>query len=413
MSAPIRFLALALVCWAGLRAATLGMVPGAEVLALAGSPAEPSQPESAMAETIRIEAQQAIPAGAEGYPYGAYPYPAQGAYPYPPQAAYPYPPHGAYPYPPYGAYPYGHPAPGAPPFAQAPLPYAIRPAAVPLYYYVPVPRPAAAPQSIPQPASFQPQPAPQTAEFYAPIPDLDRWDFAQAALPPWPVWRTSGGPPPEFPDTAGPSRRDRLQLSSWALFRNRPGPQSLASGGTLGGSQAGARLTYAFDPRLALSVRATSPVGAGASGGEVAGGIRVTPLPAIPVSVTAERRQAIGRYGGGRSDFALFAEGGLYRRPIAWGFAVDGYAQAGVVGVSSRDLFADGAFSLTRPIYGPFSAGFGVWGGAQPGLYRIDAGPRASMQLRGNMRLHLDWRQRMVGNAEPGSGPAVTIAADF
>jgi hypothetical protein len=49
----------------------------------------------------------------------------------------------------------------------------------------------------------------------------------------------------------------------------------------------------------------------------------------------------------------------------------------------------------------------------QPDLYRLDIGPRASMRVRPNMRVHLDWRQRLVGNAEPGSGPAVTLAADF
>ncbi|HEU5286292.1 MAG TPA: hypothetical protein VFU20_07275 [Sphingomicrobium sp.] len=139
----------------------------------------------------------------------------------------------------------------------------------------------------------------------------------------------------------------------------------------------------------------------------------MTPFRSIPVSLTAERRQAIGSMGGGRSAFAVFLEGGVYQRPIAWGFDLDAYAQGGVVGIRSRDLFADGGFTLTRPLYGRFSAGLGMWGGVQPGLYRIDAGPRLSMKVRNNMRVHLDWRQRLAGNAEPGSGPAVTLAADF
>jgi hypothetical protein len=54
-----------------------------------------------------------------------------------------------------------------------------------------------------------------------------------------------------------------------------------------------------------------------------------------------------------------------------------------------------------------------MWGGAQPGLYRIDAGPRVTMRVRDNLRVHLDWRQRLAGNAEPGSGPAITLAGDF
>ena len=79
----------------------------------------------------------------------------------------------------------------------------------------------------------------------------------------------------------------------------------------------------------------------------------------------------------------------------------------------SRDLFADGALTFTKPVFGRYSAGFGIWGGIQPGLSRVDVGPRVSMRIRNNMRVHLDWRQRVAGNAEPGSGPALTLAADF
>ncbi len=208
------------------------------------------------------------------------------------------------------------------------------------------------------------------------------------------------------------ARFDRLQLSAWALLRGKPGPSSLAAGGTLGGSQAGARLTYYITPQIAASLRSSSSVG-GARGGEIAAGIKLTPFRSIPISMTAERRQAIGRLGGGRSAFALFLEGGVYQRPMPWGFELDAYAQGGVVGARSRDLFADGGFTLTRPLFGRYAAGFGVWGGVQPGLYRVDAGPRVSMRVRNNMRVHLDWRQRVAGNAEPGSGPAVTLAADF
>jgi hypothetical protein len=131
------------------------------------------------------------------------------------------------------------------------------------------------------------------------------------------------------------------------------------------------------------------------------------------VWITAERRIQLGRYGGGRDAFALFAEGGIYDRPMPWDFTLDGYVQAGIVGLSSRDLFADGAATFTRPVYHQFSAGFGVWGAVQPGLYRIDAGPRLTMTVRRNVRVHLDWRQRLAGNAQPGSGPVLTLAGDF
>jgi len=210
-------------------------------------------------------------------------------------------------------------------------------------------------------------------------------------------------------------RLDRLQLSSWALLRSQQtgiaGSRSLASGGQLGASQAGARLVYNFNRQLALSARISSEVGR--RGGEVAAGVRVRPLVGLPVWLTAERRQRIGRFGGGRSDFALFAEAGLYQRPLPWRLSLDSYLQGGVVGVKSRDLFIDGALSITRPVYRNFSFGFGVWGGAQPGLSRLDAGPRVTMQVRRNLKVHADWRQKLAGNARPGSGPALTLAGDF
>jgi hypothetical protein len=151
----------------------------------------------------------------------------------------------------------------------------------------------------------------------------------------------------------------------------------------------------------------------GRRGGEVAAGVRIRPLIGVPVWLTAERRQRIGRFGGGRNDFALFAEAGLYQRPLPGRFKLDSYLQGGVVGVKTRDLFIDGALTVTRPVYRNFSFGFGVWGGAQPGLSRLDAGPRVTMQVRRNVKVHADWRQKLVGNARPGSGPALTLAGDF
>ena len=95
------------------------------------------------------------------------------------------------------------------------------------------------------------------------------------------------------------------------------------------------------------------------------------------------------------------------------GFLADAYLEGGVVGLRRRDRFIDGSLALTRPVYRQFSAGFGVWGGAQPGVARLDAGPRVSMRVRGNVKVHVDWRQRLLGKARPGSGPAVTLAGDF
>jgi hypothetical protein len=35
------------------------------------------------------------------------------------------------------------------------------------------------------------------------------------------------------------------------------------------------------------------------------------------------------------------------------------------------------------------------------------------MNVRRNLKVHFDWRQKVAGKAQPGSGPAVTLAGDF
>jgi hypothetical protein len=278
------------------------------------------------------------------------------------------------------------------------------------------PASAAAPSDLlPRPTRFaNVLPTPQPT-YYAQLPPLDENLLSRVSGLSAPASRPAAFVPGQSVPLLDPHRIDRWQLSTWALLRGQQtgvaGSSSLAGGGQLGASQAGTRLVYNIDRRLALTARLSSEVGR--RGGEVAGGVRVQPLASIPVWVTAERRQAIGRYGGGRSAFALFLEGGLYQRPLPWHFSLDAYLQGGVVGVNSRDLFVDGGLAVTRPLFRQFSAGFGVWGGAQPGVYRVDAGPRLTMRVRNNLRVHADWRQRVAGNARPGSGPALTLAGDF
>ncbi|MEO7410829.1 MAG: hypothetical protein ABIU10_05855 [Sphingomicrobium sp.] len=272
------------------------------------------------------------------------------------------------------------------------------------------------------------------AERQLPRARGDGWDgvmptpqplyFVPMGNQPWPTGPGASTPPmrstgersASLPATpAGPPRFDRLQLTAWALLRDTGKgtipTTSLASGGTLGGSQAGARLTYRFTDAWAASIRTSSSVG-GVRGAEVAAGIRWQPLRSIPIAFTAERREGLGRFGG-RSAFALFAEGGLYHRALFNKVYLDGYIQGGVVGMRNRDLFVDGGATLTRPIWRNISGGIGVWGAAQPGLYRLDAGPRITMQVRRGIKVHADYRQRLIGNAAPPSGPAVTLAADF
>ncbi|MEO5577546.1 MAG: hypothetical protein ABIR25_00660 [Sphingomicrobium sp.] len=381
MTASIRFLGFAILAWAGGRAASLIYFPGSTATAAPAARAAALPP---VAQT-RFDP----PAPPDPQPNQAY-YPgfSPGYGPtYP--GAYP----GTYPtayQPAYGGFPRGDrtivipanwPTNAVPPSHYAGGWAGIMPTPQPLYY-----------------VPLSPEPWPNTPAVSTPA--MRSTSGSGAALP------TTPARPPRF---------DRLQLTAWALLRGTGygtvPSTSLASGGTLGGSQAGARLSYRFSHAWAASLRASSSVG-GVRGAEVAGGIRWQPLRSIPIAFTAERREGIGQFGG-RSAFALFAEGGIYHRALFNKVYLDGYIQGGVVGFNHRDLFVDGGATLTRPIWRNISGGFGLWGAAQPGLYRLDVGPRISMQVRRGIKVHADYRQRLIGNAAPPSGPAVTLAADF
>jgi len=377
MSSSIRFLGLAVFAWVGVRAASLGLIPGISAFAPAAEAATTAPgAQAARSEYLPSPTPLPSPDMAAGPTYPGYGYPSQYA--------------GYATYPAYQAYP--------------------QPVAVPYYFPLPVGR-AAAPARPSAWDEVNPTPRPlfdgwglaappQDVQLAASRIETQLFPTAGQAIP-----GPASTPPP------GPTRFDRLQLSAWALLRGSPGPGALATGGTLGGSQVGSRLTYKFTPALAASLRSSSSVG-GVRYAEVAAGVRWQPVASIPVAVNVERRFALNRWGG-RNDFALFAEGGLYQTPILGIANLDVYAQGGVVGVKTRDLFFDGAATFTRPVWGKFAAGFGVWGGVQPGLYRVDAGPRLTMDVRRGMRVHADYRQRLAGEAAPASGPALTIAGDF
>jgi hypothetical protein len=379
MRPSLRFLALAVFGWAGVRAAMVGSLPGADFFrvdpARANPPPivptqfptiEPVEPATPLVpDTVAPDAQAlALPQNPPAVRYVA---------------------------------------------ATVGVPIAMRPGVVTVY------------QLPPAHAASAPDLPPRRSAAYVPAQRYDEWPLPTLAAVSMPVGasglaeRQSRPAEPPAPLPPLRPRIDRLQLTTWALLRSQQtgiaGSRSLATGGQLGASQAGARLIYNVDRRIALTARLSSEVGR--RGGEAAAGVRIQPLLNIPVWLTAERRQMIGRYGGGRNDFALFMEGGLYSMPLPWRFSLDTYVQGGVVGLKSRDLFVDGALTVTRPVFRQFSLGAGVWGGAQPGLYRVDVGPRLTMRVRQNLKVHVDWRQRVAGNARPGSGPALTLASDF
>jgi hypothetical protein len=209
--------------------------------------------------------------------------------------------------------------------------------------------------------------------------------------------------------------RSRLSVSAWAIVRGKAGP-GLASAGQLGGSQAGVRAGYAFAPDLSAALRISGPLRS-RLGKEAAVALDWRPVRRLPVTITIERRVGLDR--GGRDAFAAGVFGGG-EVSLPLDLRLDGYGQAGIVGLSRRDLYADGAVRLERPLIesGRFrlAAGAGAWGGAQPGASRLDIGPQLVAHVpvgRGALRIGAEWRERVAGRARPGSGPALSIGADF
>lgn len=210
--------------------------------------------------------------------------------------------------------------------------------------------------------------------------------------------------------------RSRLFGSAWVVARGGTGLPGGVPGVQLGGSQAGVRLGYALreDRRLALVGRISAPLERGLREGAL--GIEWQPTR-LPVRLVAEQRFALGA---GRGGPTLAAVGGVGPVPLAAGFRLEAYAQGGVIARDGAEGFADGAARIARPVATlgriRVDLGAGGWGAAQRGARRMDVGPSLSAVIPIGpqpVRLSVDWRQRVAGNASPGSGAVVTLGADF
>lgn len=223
-------------------------------------------------------------------------------------------------------------------------------------------------------------------------------------------------PPPLL---ATRSTKDRWRASAWILWRRSNSLENPAvPTGQLGGSQAGLRLDYDLLPhaanRMTTYGRVTTALQRPAAP-EAAAGLSFQPRRDIPITFALERRIALGN--GGRNANAVMAVGGFGPTPIASSVTAEAYAQTGMVGFRQRDAFIDGKFSVTTPLpRTPIRVGAALSGGAQPGVSRLDIGPELQIRLplpQTNARLSVEWRERIAGHARPGSGLAITLAADF
>jgi hypothetical protein len=223
-----------------------------------------------------------------------------------------------------------------------------------------------------------------------------------------------------------PGRRDkRWSGDAWILTRSG-GSAFVGTGvspATYGASQAGAVLRYRIAPRNghrpAAYLRTSSALN-GSDEQEVALGLSARPFAKVPVVAAAELR-ATRQQGGMQVRPAAMLITELAPVDLPMGTQAEVYGQAGYVGGRFATAFADGQLRVDRGVArlgkGELRAGAGVWGGAQKGASRLDIGPTAAMALgigKGrSARLAVDWRFRVYGNAEPDSGPAMTLSAGF
>ncbi len=267
----------------------------------------------------------------------------------------------------------------------------------------------------PRPAVAAPLPA-----YRAPLGDDNpRVQLALMALAQY--GETNAVPPPLLALPAGavvlpasaPERLDplpdRWSLGAWMVARGAGG-NGAAPGGQIGGGQAGARLAWAISPRhrLAAYGRITTPLSG--PGREAALGLEWQPTRA-PVRLIAERRFGLDGNPGGTGLGMVAGMDAEWR-----GFRLEAYGQAGAVLRRRADPYADGAARGTRTVEANgairLGLGAGAWGAAQREAQRLDIGPSATLAVH-NLRVALDWRQRVAGEARPGSGLALTLGADF
>lgn len=153
---------------------------------------------------------------------------------------------------------------------------------------------------------------------------------------------------------------------------------------------------------------------------DAAVGIGLRPLPGVPLLAAVEARMMHNRFAS-RLRPAVVAVTELPPLPLPLGLAAECYAQGGWIGGSAGGLFGDLQLRAERLLVDRTRwqprIGAGLWAAGQRGAQRLDLGPVASLSGRVGsgpyLRLELDWRLRLAGNAAPGSGPALVLASSF
>jgi hypothetical protein len=227
--------------------------------------------------------------------------------------------------------------------------------------------------------------------------------------------------PASVPNRAS-SPASRWSGDGWLLWRDDTTTPVTSGRPSYGRSQLGAVVRYELVPgsghRPQAYLRGSAAL-QGAREREVAVGLSARPLARMPLRVAAELR-AGDRASGFAIRPAAYAVTEIAPQQMPGGLVAEAYAQAGYVGGRGATAFVDGQARIDRSLAASadfdLRAGAAAWGGAQDDGARLDVGPSASLVFRlgeARGRLAADYRFRVTGNAEPASGPALTLSAGF
>ncbi len=225
----------------------------------------------------------------------------------------------------------------------------------------------------------------------------------------------------------GPAEKRRsirlIKIYAYSFWRQGDAGQGMLSSGQYGGSQSALLMTIPM-LKLAKEVGASSFALIGRASvahddlhaREWSAGLRWHPSATFPAQLSLERRFRPDR----PDAVAAFISGVHDGTSLPLGFALDGYGQAGFVTGKFGGGFADGQLHILKKMVsnGPakLAAGAGAWAGGQSDIMRVDIGPTARVNLQAgatSLRLDASWRFRIMGNARPDNGPAVTLSTSF
>ena len=227
---------------------------------------------------------------------------------------------------------------------------------------------------------------------------------------------------PGLPQHAPPNAGARWSGDAWLMVRQDTTAGVASGRPSYGRSQAGGVVRYRLAPSSGHApqayVRASSAL-AGPLERDLVAGISARPAPRVPLRVALEARVTqTGR--GTELRPAAIAVTELPVARLPHGVRGEAYVQGGYVGGAFATAFVDGQARAERTVAWlgdtEVSAGAGVWGGAQKGAARLDLGPTAAVSFRVGEtrgRVAADYRFRVAGDAEPRSGPALTLSAGF